>query len=165
MAKSIRSKVKKRLRSVKRGVVKRELRDPDSKLGVREVQTNEKLGEALSGYLKPGRRKRSAFRYDDNDAEIAQHNWRQGPDYRSDKVPDAGYACVGSNRPKLMRGGDAPTAGVGDLTANPSASDGGVQALMVTSEQIVPKFATKRQKKKLKAAAKSGAAAAATAWT
>lgn len=54
MAKSIRSKVKKRLRTVKRGVVKAELLNPTSKLGVREVQKVEKLREALSGYIKPG---------------------------------------------------------------------------------------------------------------
>ena len=54
MAKSLRSKVKKRLRTVKRGVVKAELRNPTSKLGVRETQKSEKLQEALSGYIKPG---------------------------------------------------------------------------------------------------------------
>ena len=56
MAKSIRSKVKKRLRTVKRGVVKAELLNPTSKLGVREIQKGEKLREALSGYIKPGAR-------------------------------------------------------------------------------------------------------------
>lgn len=54
MAKSIRSKVKKRLRTVKRGVVKSELKNPASKLGVRSTQKTEKLKEALSGYIKPG---------------------------------------------------------------------------------------------------------------
>ena len=54
MAKSIRSKVKKRLRTVKRGVVKRELANPESKLGVREIQKEAKLREALSGHLEPG---------------------------------------------------------------------------------------------------------------
>ena len=53
MAKSIRSKVKKRLRTVKRGVVKAQLQDPTSKLGVREVQKGDKMREALSGYIKP----------------------------------------------------------------------------------------------------------------
>ena len=57
MAKSIRSKVKKRLRTVKRGVVKAQLQDPTSKLGVREVQKGEKLREALSGYIKPSARR------------------------------------------------------------------------------------------------------------
>ena len=56
MAKSIRSKVKKRLRTVKRGVVKAQLQDPTSKLGVREVQKGEKMREALSGYIKPSAR-------------------------------------------------------------------------------------------------------------
>ena len=55
--------------------------------------------------------KRNAFRSDDPEAEIPQHNWRQGPDFRSGRVEDAGYAVVGSNRPKLGRfGGDAPSA-------------------------------------------------------
>ena len=40
MAKGLRSKVKKRLRTVKRGVVKNELKDPTSKLGVREAKAN-----------------------------------------------------------------------------------------------------------------------------
>ena len=143
MAKSIRSKVKKRLRTVKRGVVKAELLNPTSKLGVREVQKGEKMREALSGYIKPGacrtappdwptrparysrcprcsphasppravKAKRNAFRSDDPEAEIPQHNWQQGPDFRSGRVEDAGYACVGSNRPKVGRfGGDAPSA-------------------------------------------------------
>ena len=54
MAKSIRSKVKKRMRSVKRGVVKQELKNGDSKLGSRRVIVNEKLVEASSGYIRPG---------------------------------------------------------------------------------------------------------------
>ena len=56
--------------------------------------------------------RRNAFRYDDADAEVPQHNWRQGPDYRGDRVEGAGYAAVGSNRPKQLHGGDAPTARV-----------------------------------------------------
>ena len=59
MAKSLRSKVKKRLRTVKRGVVKAELRNPTSKLGVRETKKAEKLREALSGYIKPGAARRA----------------------------------------------------------------------------------------------------------
>ena len=54
MAKSIRSKVKKRMRTVKRGVVKRELKDQESKLGVRPKQVQSKLGEAGTGYIRPG---------------------------------------------------------------------------------------------------------------
>ena len=53
MAKSTRSKVKKRLRTVKRGVVKTQLKDPTSKLGVREAQKSAKLSEAATGYIKP----------------------------------------------------------------------------------------------------------------
>ena len=54
MAKSIRSKVKKRLRTVKRGVLKKELRDPSSKMGERTASVLTKLTEALSGDIKPG---------------------------------------------------------------------------------------------------------------
>ena len=123
MAKGLRSKVKKRLRTVKRGVVKRELADPASKLGVRNTAIQHKLEEALSGYLKPEVRARNAFRYDDADAVVPQHNWRQGPDFRSDRVEDAGYACVGSNRPKFPHGRDGPTARVDDAPA-PEGAEG-----------------------------------------
>ena len=131
MAKSIRSKVKKRLRTVKRGVIKSELTKPTSKLGVRETQKSAKLQEAMSGYIKPGThahspsppivrpkahtrpptlplsgvRIKNAFRYDDADAVIPQHDWKQGPDYRNDRVEDGGYAMVGSNRPKVLHQG------------------------------------------------------------
>lgn len=105
MAKSIRSKVKKRLRTVKRGVIKSELTKPTSKLGVRETQKSAKLQEAMSGYIKPGVRIKNAFRYDDADAVIPQHDWKQGPDYRNDRVEDGGYAMVGSNRPKVLHQG------------------------------------------------------------
>lgn len=54
MAKSIRSKVKKRLRSVKRGVIKKQLLDPESKIGVRTTQIAAKLAEAATGHLQPG---------------------------------------------------------------------------------------------------------------
>ena len=162
MAKSIRSKVKKRLRSVKRAVIKRDLRDPTTKLGVREVAKQAKLQEATSGYLKPGVPLRSGFRYDDG--EIAQHNWRQGPDYRSShaEVESAGYAVVGASRPKLGRfGGDAPT-GRPDVPADapeaPSmpAQDPGVQRLLMSTEQLVPAHSSKKNKRKIKAAASKG---------
>ena len=54
MAKSIRSKVKKRLRTVKRGVVKGQLDDPTSKIGVRTTKIQSMLAEAATGHLKPG---------------------------------------------------------------------------------------------------------------
>ena len=54
MAKSIRSKVKKRLRTVKRGVVKEQLLDPTSKIGKRTTQIAAKLAEAATGFLQPG---------------------------------------------------------------------------------------------------------------
>ena len=163
MAKGLRSKVKKRLRTVKRGVVKRELADPSSKLGVRNTAIHKKLEEALSGYLKPEVRARNAFRYDDADAVVPQHNWRQGPDFRSDRVEDAGYACVGSNRPKFPHGRDGPTARVDDapapegaegddapMPAPPVPDDPAVRRLRVGTEQLTTKGAAKRLKRRMK---------------
>ena len=158
MAKSIRSKVKKRLRTVKRGVVKRELAKPESKLGVRETQKEQKIREAISGYIQPGKVRKNAFRSDDPDAVIPQHNFRQGPDFRSGNVEDAGYAAIGSNRPKLGRyGGDAPTAypvrsasdHEMDLEVT-SAADPVLARLMRSTEQIVPFNSSSRAKRRLK---------------
>eukprot|EP00965_Chrysotila_dentata_P204607 6182432-Pleurochrysis_carterae.AAC.1 len=56
MAKSLRSKVKKRLRTVKRGVIKKQLADPQTKLGAGPAKVMEKLKEAGSGFIKPGTR-------------------------------------------------------------------------------------------------------------
>ena len=165
MAKSLRSKVKKRLRTVKRGVIKKELATAGSKLNVREVAKEVKNAEALSGHLQPGKRLRSAFRYDDNDAVFPQHNFRQGPDFRSGWIgAEAGYALVGARRPKHPNGLDAPTAFVPpktrdhemmeDGTADLPATDGGVRALLRGSHQVVPLFASKKLKRKLKQQAK-----------
>merc|ERR1712087_112977 len=150
---------KKRLRSVKREVVKREKADPSSKLGSGVRKTKEKLTEAASGFIAPGKRKRSAFRYDDDDAEIAQHSWRQGPDYRLGKVGgDAGLALVGARRPKKSnRGGDAPTSIVHvpatstdtdqDERMQTEAQDAGshVSRLQIGTDQSLPFRATRKQ--------------------
>lgn len=161
MAKGLRAKVKKRLRTVKRGVIKKELRDPTSKLGKREVQKESKNREALSGHLEPGKPLRSAFRYDDG--EIAQHDFRQGPDFRANTNPEAGFAVWGSNRPKLgLYGGDAPSARVAPAAGDGDRIIGGmdvdsavpqdpkVALLIRRTEQVVPLFASKRTKKRLK---------------
>eukprot|EP00967_Tisochrysis_lutea_P051559 scaffold63700_cov27-Tisochrysis_lutea.AAC.4 len=58
MAKSIRSKVKKRLRSVKRSVIKKQKLDPSSKLGEGGARAAEKLKEAVTGYIKPSEQER-----------------------------------------------------------------------------------------------------------
>ena len=122
-----------------------------------------------------------SFRSDDADAVVPQHNWRQGPDFRSGSVPGAGYACIGSNRPKLGRfGGDAPTSNptpkpgeamevsgafYNDDASGPSfREDAGVGRLLRNTEQIVPQHASKKTKKRLKAAAKEGKEAA-FRWT
>jgi len=158
MAKSIRSKVKKRFRTVKRGVLKKELSNPDSKLGKRETQKEAKLAEALSGHLKPGVQRKNAFRSDDPDAEIPQHSFRQGPDFRSDSVPDAGYAVVGSNRPKMGKfGGDAPTGrptpksgtAINGMDVD-EIEDQGVARILRTTECIVPFHSSGRTRKRLK---------------
>merc|ERR1712087_434797 len=155
---------KKRLRSVKRGVVKREQADPSTKLGSGVHKTKEKLTEAASGFIAPGKRKRSAFRYDDDDAEIAQHSWRQGPDYRLGKVGgDAGLALVGAKRPKKgNRRGDAPASivdipvmtaeGDQDQQMQSEAQDAGshVSRLQIGTDQSLPFRATRKQKRKLK---------------
>ena len=155
--------MKKRFRTVKRGVVKRELADPSSKLGKRETLKEDKLREALSGHLKPHKGLKNAFRSDDPDAIIPQHDFRQGPDFRSGSVADSGYAVWGANRPR--REGDAPTARVA-TAVEPSAKAGdlAVSRLLRTSEQIVPIFSSRRAKKRLKN--KSGVdTSAAFRWT
>jgi hypothetical protein len=53
MAKSIRSKVKKRLRSVKRSVIKKERLDLSSKLGEGGAKALELLKEAATGHIRP----------------------------------------------------------------------------------------------------------------
>ena len=55
MAKSIRSKVKKRLRTVKRGILKEQLEDKTSKMGTRRTAIQSKLAEAATGHLDPGK--------------------------------------------------------------------------------------------------------------
>jgi len=158
MAKSIRSKVKKRLRTVKRGVVKRQMADPTSKIGAGIARQQQKLAEAATGYVKPERVVRNAFRYDDADAEVPQHNWRQGPDYRAMRVgAEAGFAAVGSNRPKLRHGGDAPTATV-RLPPRPSEATSAAEAAAASqvarlhsgSEQYISRRASKRSRGNLK---------------
>jgi len=161
MAKSIRSKVKKRLRTVKRTILKDQLDDSGSKVGIRRTSVQAKLAEAATGHLQPGKAKKNWFKSDDDDAEVPQHNWRQGPDFRAVANPEAGYAAWGSNRPKLGRyGGDAPTARpkLRSDAEEPQIfqqvisgnEDGGKRALVMGTEQIVPMFSTSKVKKKLK---------------
>jgi len=144
---------------VKRTILKQQLDDPTSKVGVRKTAIHAKLTEAATGNLDPGKTRRNGFKYDD--AEIPQHNWRQGPDFRSSSNPESGYAVWGSNRPKLgMRGGDAPSARpklredaeemeVFHQTISGN-EDGGKRALLIGTEQIVPMFSSSKVKKKLK---------------
>lgn len=147
--------------------MKRELATAGSKLNVREVQKEGKMQEALSGFIKPSQRKRNAFRSDDADAEIPQHNWRQGPDFRSAFAgPDAGFAVWGACRPKHIHGKDAPTARVEpkaqsssqqqqpsfymDVEGDQKRLDPKVEKLLRGTEQVVPKYASSRVKRRLK---------------
>lgn len=175
MAKSIRSKVKKRLRTVKRGALHQQLNDPSSKIGVRRTAVQSRLAEAATGHLQPGKAKKNWFKSDDPEAEVPQHNWRQGPDFRAQANPESGYAVWGSNRPKLGRyGGDAPSARptLQEGSVEPEVyhqvisgnEDGGKRALMIGTEQIVPMFSSSKVKKKLKKKAKTDAEAA-HRWT
>jgi hypothetical protein len=117
-----------------------------------------------------GKKVKNAFRSDDPDAIIPQHDWKQGPDFRSGRVEDAGFAAKGVNRPKVGRfGGDAPSArshlvqqiggvddamdtdaGVQKLMAPVGNSDAGLSRLIQSTEQIVPFNASKKQKRRLK---------------
>ena len=53
MAKSIRSKEKNRLRSVKRAVIKKQRTDPESKLGEGGARSRALLKEAATGHIAP----------------------------------------------------------------------------------------------------------------
>ena len=165
MAKGIRCKVKKRLRTVKRGVIKQRKVTEGNQDHEREARKIVKNTQALSGYIEPGKDRKNAFRCDDEDAEIPQHNWRQGPDFRSAHAgPDAGLAVWGTMRPKQKYGGDAPTARVN--TDAPIKGDGGVDRLLRTSEQMVPWQANSRTKKRIKQKAKmGGTTAVGWGWT
>lgn len=163
--------MKKRLRTVKRGILKRELAAAGSKLHMREAQKEEKLHEALSGFIKPPVDQKNAFRSDDPDAVIPQHKFRQGPDFRSAYAGpgiDAGHAVWGSNRPKHPHGQDAPTAAVtkpGSADGECHARDAGVSNLLRTTEQLVPKYASKQTKRRIKNQARAHVHSAPRRWT
>ena len=116
--------------------------DPNTKVGKGAHVVKTKLAEACTGYIKPAKRVHNAFRSDDPEAIIPQHDWRQGPDFRASAVgAESGYALVGARRPKKMHGGDAPTAtsvflpvpssrdGEGDDASAPTKSENGLVCL------------------------------------
>mmetsp|Transcript_9399 Transcript_9399/g.24324 ORF Transcript_9399/g.24324 Transcript_9399/m.24324 type:complete len:176 (+) Transcript_9399:45-572(+) len=92
MAKSIRSKVKRRFRTAKRGVVKRTVSADRSK------QVVAKLGRAAQGIIDETKPRRNAFRSDDPEAFIPQHSFTPLTDFRSEKVAEAGFAISGNRR-------------------------------------------------------------------
>ena len=78
MAKSqVKAKVKKRLRAVKRGVLKRDTSTEGTTYQKRAASKESKMAGALTGDIAPPPRVRNAFRFDDTEAEIPQHDWRQ----------------------------------------------------------------------------------------
>lgn len=154
MAKSIRSKVKKRLRTVKRGVIKKELVTSGTQHNDREVSKAKKYKDAQAGYLEPGKQRKNAFRSDDPEAEIPQHDWRQGPDFRSGYAgEDAGLAVWGTSRPKVDH-----RAAPQEPQVTSSAGDARFERLKRATEQLVPFMASKKTKKRIKASNSAGAA-------
>ena len=148
MAKGIRSKIKKRLRTVKRGVIKREMKTPGTVHHDREVSKASKAKDALSGYLEPGKQRKNAFRSDDPEAEIPQHDWRQGPDFRSsfaavdEGCNTPGLAVWGTSRPKQDPRGNRVVAS--------AAGDNRYERLTAATNQLVPFMANKKTKKRIK---------------
>lgn len=103
MAKSIRSKVKRRFRTAKRGVVKRTVTEDRSK------PIFKKLARATEGLIDVDVKPRNAFRSDGTDAVFPQHAFTPCTDFRSEKVVDARYAMSGNRRethPINRRGAD-----------------------------------------------------------
>lgn len=92
MAKSIRSKVKRRFRTAKRGVVKRTVSAERAK------PVTEKLQRAAQGIIDPTKARRNAFRSDEADAVIPQHTFTPLTDFRSEQVAEAGFAISGNRR-------------------------------------------------------------------
>jgi hypothetical protein len=92
MAKSIRSKVKRRFRTAKRGVVKRTVSEDRAKP---ILKTLERAGD---GMLDMEAKKRNAFRSDEPDAIYPQHTFTPCTDFRSENVVEARYAMSGNRR-------------------------------------------------------------------
>lgn len=51
--------------------------DPATKVGKAAAVVKTKLAEACTGFIKPPKRVYNAFRYDEPEAIIPQHDWRQ----------------------------------------------------------------------------------------
>ena len=92
MAKGIRSKVKRRFRTAKRGVVKRTVTESRTK------PILNKLLRAAEGVIDVDVKPPNAFRSDEPDAVIPQHTFTPCTDFRSDKVTEAQYATSGNRR-------------------------------------------------------------------
>jgi len=93
MAKSIRSKIKKRLRTVKRQRVDAMLVTP------REKEKNERLQRVIEGRQVTLSRPKNAFKYPEADAAVfPQHEVVKPIDFRAQSMPMAGYAYRGNRR-------------------------------------------------------------------
>jgi hypothetical protein len=92
MAKSIRSKVKRRFRTAKRGLMKRTVLVDKAKPVLK------KLERAAEGIIDADVQPRNAFRSDEPDAIIPQKTFTPCTDFRSAKVLEAQYATSGNRR-------------------------------------------------------------------
>ncbi|KAJ1636189.1 hypothetical protein T492DRAFT_961107 [Pavlovales sp. CCMP2436] len=121
MAKSIRSKVKRRFRTAKRGVVKRTV------TADRTVPILSKLDKAGVGDIESELKPRNAFRSDGPDVAFPQHTFTPCTDFRSQNVTESMYAGSGNRRAthpiNIVRGVD----GEESVTYGPGggAADGG----------------------------------------
>lgn len=93
MGKSIRSKIKKRLRTVKRQRVDAMIVTP------REKEKHEKLVQTAQGRSVTRLRPKNAFKYPDSeDAVFPQHEIMKPVDFRAQNLPMAGTAFRGNRR-------------------------------------------------------------------
>lgn len=93
MAKSIRSKIKKRLRAVKRQRVDAMISTPQAK------EHNAALRKVMEGRQVTLARPRNAFKYPQaRDAVFPQHEIMKPIDFRPDHLPMAGYVFRGNRR-------------------------------------------------------------------
>ncbi|EER06706.1 conserved hypothetical protein, partial [Perkinsus marinus ATCC 50983] len=93
MAKSIRSKVKKRFRTCKRQLVSATI---DKK---RLQDTNQRLREVASGvFVKPATPKNAFLYPDDPEAAFPKVIVAKPLDFRSEAMPHSGYAITGNRR-------------------------------------------------------------------
>lgn len=117
MAKSLRSKVKRRFRTAKRGVIKRTVAHERAK------PVLEALAKASQGIIESKVTPPNAFRSDDDDAVVPQHTFTPLTDFRASVVPEAGYAITGNRR--VTHPANIVDAADGALEFRPQDDQGG----------------------------------------